>query len=468
MAKKSKKKKAKKNSSYLSLIFSFLFIFFIIGIGYYVSKNGILLKEGSDFVEFGTKYDPKDCISYVFFGKAKDVAIETNVDDQKPGKYKTTYKYKNYIVETNVEVKDSLAPELVVKNYKTDMVEEVKAKKFIKSISDSTEVKTEITKMEKKDDNNYIVTIQATDTSGNVTTKTAKLTREKDEEPPVLSVPDLEVYETQYFDEMKDVEVSDNFDSKPEVTCNVDEVLKGPGDVEVTYTATDRSGNKTEYVRHINVLASPEMSEKIMYLTFDDGPSANTEDILDILDKYGVQATFFVTGNGQNYNDLIKRAYDAGHTIGLHTYSHSYSMIYESDEAFFDDLQQIQDMVEEITGEKSYITRFPGGSSNTVSAEYNEGIMTRLTEEIQKRGFDYFDWNVGSGDAAAQTVDAATIIENSKIYEGDHLVLLMHDSLYKTTLKDALPSIIEYYQAEGYSFKGLSDMSPMCHQKVSN
>lgn len=467
MAKKTKKKKVKKNKGYFSIIASVLFIIFIIGIGYYINKTGILLKEGSNFVEFGTKYDPKEYISYVFFGKADDVDIETNVNDQKPGNYKTTYKFKNYIIETNVEVKDSLPPVLILKDYKTDMVEEVKVKKFIKSVTDSTEVKTEITNMEKKDENNYIVTIQATDTSGNVATKTAKLTREKDEVPPELSVPDLEVYETQYFDEMKDVVVSDNFDDKPKVTCNVDEVLKSTGDIEVTYTATDRSGNKTEFVRHINVLPSPEMSEKIMYLTFDDGPSPVTEEVLDILDKYGVQATFFVTGNGQSYNDLIKRAYDSGHTIGLHTYTHNWE-IYDSEEAYFDDLKKVQDMVYDLIGEKSYVIRFPGGSSNTVSTSHCEGIMTKLTEEVQKRGFYYFDWNVSSGDASVATLDAESIIENSKEYSGDHLVLLLHDTSFKTTLKDALPSIIEFYQSEGFSFKGLSDMSPMCHQNVNN
>ncbi|MDO4466248.1 MAG: polysaccharide deacetylase [Bacillota bacterium] len=462
-------RKSKNNTFFSSIciFFCLLFLCLLGWVGFYISKNGILLKEGSDFVQYGSTYNPKETISYVFFGKPKDVQVETNVDSNKMGTYKTTYKFKNYLVETKVEVKDTLPPKLELKDYTTDMVEEVKVKKFIKNVSDRTKVKTEIENIEKKDESNFVVMVKAEDSSGNITRKKANLKRIKDEEGPTISAPEHEMYETHFFDEMKDVKVVDNLDKNPTITCNADEVLTGPGDIEVTYTATDRSGNKTEFKRMVHVLPSPEMNEKIMYLTFDDGPSEVTAEVLDVLDRYGVQATFFVTGYGQPYNDLIKRAYDAGHTIGLHTYTHDWS-IYDSQEAYFADLQQIQDMVYDITGERSYIIRFPGGSSNTASIGHCEGIMTELALEVQKRGYDYFDWNVGSGDASVMTLDAASIVENSKIYDGDHLVLLMHDSTYKTTLKDALPAIIEFYQAEGYSFKGLSDLSPMCHHSINN
>ena len=111
---------------------------------------------------------------------------------------------------------------------------------------------------------------------------------------------------------------------------------------------------------------------KSIYLTFDDGPGKYTENLLNILKEYNVKATFFVTDQGltKGYDQMILRAYQEGHTIGLHSNSHSYS-IYTNEQTYFDDLYAIQAKVERITGAKSYIIRFPGGSSNTVSESYD-------------------------------------------------------------------------------------------------
>ena len=125
---------------------------------------------------------------------------------------------------------------------------------------------------------------------------------------------------------------------------NVD--LAVPGSYQAVYTAKDRSGNQEEIVQNITVEANPEWDEKIVYLTFDDGPSDNTKKILDILDQYKVKGTFFVTGNNQKKNDLIRLAYEKGHSIGLHTYTHDYASVYASEENYFKDLQEISDMVE--------------------------------------------------------------------------------------------------------------------------
>ena len=115
-------------------------------------------------------------------------------------------------------------------------------------------------------------------------------------------------------------------------------------------------------------------------MTFDDGPSENTIKVLDILKEYDVKATFFVTGHAPSYNDFIKEAFEQGHSIGLHTYSHDYKNIYSSTNAYFNDLDQINSMVESITGQKSDIIRFPGGSSNSISAKYSPGIMSKLVK----------------------------------------------------------------------------------------
>lgn len=199
---------------------------------------------------------------------------------------------------------------------------------------------------------------------------------------------------------------------------------------------------------------------KICYLTFDDGPSQNTLKILDILAKYNAKATFFVI-NTSNIG-YVKNIQAAGHTIGLHSASHTYSQIYKSTDAYFADLKSISDKVESLTGIKSTVIRFPGGSSNSVSKKYCKGIMTTLVAETTKRGYSYFDWNVSSGDAEAAVVSYTKIVNN--VLNGakgkNNICVLMHDAPGKTTTVDALPYIIEGLQKQGFSFCALTPQSP--------
>lgn len=208
--------------------------------------------------------------------------------------------------------------------------------------------------------------------------------------------------------------------------------------------------------------------QKVCYLTFDDGPSANTLKILDILNKYGVKATFFVI----NTADIgyVKNIYEAGHTVGLHTATHNYSQIYASTDAYFNDLQQISDKVESIIGIKPTVMRFPGGSSNKVSAKYCGGIMTRLVSLVQERGYSYFDWNVASGDADSNT-PSYTYIRNNVLNSAKNknsACVLMHDSSVKTTTVQALPEIIEGLTAMGYRFEALTPETYGYHHRNLN
>ena len=206
---------------------------------------------------------------------------------------------------------------------------------------------------------------------------------------------------------------------------------------------------------------------KTIWLTFDDGPSANTEKVLDILDRYGVKATFFVTDEEPSYAYMIKEAYDRGNTIGLHSYTHAYS-IYAIEDTFFNDLDQIGAVVKGQIGYVPCFIRFPGGASNTVSAKYSKGIMTKLTQDVQERGYQYFDWNISCGDGAAgHTADelAAYATDNA---DYTNVMLLMHDSAGHEATVDALPAIIEHYQQEGYTFKAIDRTALASHQKVNN
>lgn len=205
---------------------------------------------------------------------------------------------------------------------------------------------------------------------------------------------------------------------------------------------------------------------KTVYLTFDDGPSSYTPQVLDVLDKYGVKATFFVK-NGGKYNYVMKDIVNRGHAIGLHTYTHDYKTIYSSDTAYFNDLNKISDLVYEQTGVRSYIMRFPGGSSNTVSKKYSRGIMSRLTKSVTEQGYVYFDWNCSNGDAdGANTVQKQLNYCSQYPKSASRVVVLMHDTK-KATL-ESLPKIIEYYQSCGFQFGILTTAVPPIHHGVNN
>ena len=210
----------------------------------------------------------------------------------------------------------------------------------------------------------------------------------------------------------------------------------------------------------------PSEEEKVVYLTFDDGPSENTQKVLDILEQYDAKATFFITGSREECRPLIKKAYEAGHTIGLHTYSHDYAVVYSSVDAYFEDLEKVGKVAEEQIGYVPCFIRFPGGSSNAVSKKYTQGIMTELTSLVQEKGYQYYDWNVDSGDGAGQGVEE--LKSNSMTDQFHHVMLLFHDSQSKDNTVEALPSVIEYYKNLGYEFRAIDRESFAPHHGVNN
>lgn len=179
-----------------------------------------------------------------------------------------------------------------------------------------------------------------------------------------------------------------------------------------------------------------------VYLTFDDGPSTYTEDILDILDSYDIKATFFVVGKETDsakaaLQDIVAR----GHTLGMHSYSHKYSEIYQSVEDFAEDFTKLQDYLYEVTGVKSTVYRFPGGSSNTVS----KLDMWDFADYLEEQDVRFFDWNISSGDGGKELLTVETLVSNSTadIEKYETSIILLHDSANKRTTVEALPIIIE-------------------------
>lgn len=183
-----------------------------------------------------------------------------------------------------------------------------------------------------------------------------------------------------------------------------------------------------------------------VYLTFDDGPSVYTSQILDTLDEYGVKATFFVIGHESEEDyDLYERIVDDGHTLGMHSYSHIYSRVYESTASFTEDFDKLNDLLVNVTGITPKFYRFPGGSSNTVS----HIDMHNFIDVLNEKDIVYYDWNVSSGDATGEAITVDQIVANSiyGIEDRDETVILLHDTGAKYNTVLALPKIIEAIQS---------------------
>lgn len=248
------------------------------------------------------------------------------------------------------------------------------------------------------------------------------------------------------------------------------------GDYELSYKVSDAFGNVSELCRVVHVVdpvkrigAEEEAKGKVIYLTFDDGPSQYTEQLLDVLDKYNVKATFFVVKTGiKNCDEIIKREYDSGHSVGIHCYVHDYKKIYSSENAYREDFNKMADYVESITGERPVLFRFPGGSSNAVSKKYCKGLMTTLTKKMPAEGYYYFDWNVMSGDSEAQAISTEQVYKNviNGVSGRNVSVVLQHD--IKGFSVKAVEDIIVWGLENGYTFMPLDETSYGAHHGLNN
>ena len=203
------------------------------------------------------------------------------------------------------------------------------------------------------------------------------------------------------------------------------------------------------------VLDLADYSENTIYLTFDDGPSPRTPEVLAVLAEKDVKATFFVVGqNDEQSYQWMRDIVAQGHTIGMHTYTHQYNVIYDSVESYLDDMYRIFAQIKEVTGTTPTAFRFPGGSINA----YNTGINQEIIAEMMRRGFVPYDWNISSEDAATNPPAANVIVENvvSQSKRVKRGVVLMHDSDYKYTTVAALPDMIDRLRGEGFEFANIT------------
>lgn len=403
--------------------------------------------------------------------------IKGKVNTKRLGTYTITYSAEKgeeeLSINKKVEVVDTKKPVLKItgefKNVcprgKTNDVTYLATDNYDGDITDKIKYKLENSK----------IVYKVSDSSGNTTKKEYDVTIKDDETPTLILNADSTIYLSvgSIYQEPGYVAI-DNCDGNITEHVSVEGKVntKKPGTYELIYSVKDEYGNIGVAKRTVKVFPKNDykpgiQSNKTIYLTFDDGPGAHTERLLDILKKYDVKATFFVTGYNDKYNHLITRQYNEGHTVGLHSYTHNYGLIYLGVDPFMEDLLKIEEKVKQYTGESSKVIRFPGGSSNTISRRYKKGVMSELTQKTEELGYRYFDWTILSGDAG-NTKDKNQIIENviGAITPDGLNVVLMHDT--KSYTVDSVEAIIHYGLANGYTFAPLTMESPVVHQRVNN
>lgn len=441
-----------------------------------IKLNGLQKSElnvGENYIEEGAEA----YLNNIFNHKKLNIDIIGNIDITKIGKYTITYqtKYKNNIKKVNriINVVDKIKPEITlneeIKICKKNNLIEVNATaidNYDGNISENIKYKVI----------NNKVHLLVTDSSNNKT-EIEESFKYIDDEVPILTLNNSDKINLNIGDEYIEygANASDSCDGnitdKIVILGSVDTNTEGI--YKIKYSIKDSLNNET--IKYREVIVSDNNKKQTnslingatIYLTFDDGPGPYTEEILEILNRYNVKVTFFVTNQFPKYQYLIKEEYNNGHKIGIHTYSHKWS-IYESVDSYLEDFNKIDEIIFNQTGIHTKIFRFPGGSSNRVSINYSRGIMTKLAKLMTDNGYTYFDWTFDSGDTNKNDNSSKAIINNIKKYVKDNgdYIILMHD-IKKNTL-EALPEIIEYLQNNGCKFSVLDENSVVTHFKIAN
>ena len=399
--------------------------------------------------------------------RAVAVSRTGEIDPKAPGTYTVTYsaKYKNLTAEKTytVIVRDTTAPVITL----TGGAEVVTLPGVPYEDAGFTAIDAaegDVTDRVIRVEEDGKVTYTVTDTAGN-TAVAERILRYEDTVPPVLTLTGSDkvtVYTGQSYRE-PGYKAIDNgaidLTDKVEISGTVN--VKKAGTYTLTYTVKDSCGNVASATRTVEV-KKVNGNGKFIYLTFDDGPGSYTAGLLDILKKYNVKATFFVVSSSKM--DILKRMDAEGHTIGLHSNTHEYSEIYANEEAFFADLQAVSDKVYAQVGYHPTIMRFPGGSSNRVSKNYNLGIMTRLTQAVQAQGYRYFDWNVNSEDAEKATPERILEVTIEGVAKRSESMVLMHD-IQKNSMQ-VIEEFIVWALDNGYTFLPITDNTPDFHHPI--
>lgn len=458
----------------ISIIISSVICFFIptIKINIIGLKNQTIL-IGQNYEELGAEVYFKS----IFNKKELDYETVGKVDTSNIGKYVITYK-----TSYNGITKEAIRIINVVDNVKPTIL----VNKEIKACKKNNLIEMDVSAYDDYDGDlsneinyklkNNKIYLKVTDSSNNKT-EIIKNIKYIDDEKPTITLNGASTIYLSLNSEYEELGAIayDSCDGNitDEIKINGEVDVSVAGTYKILYKITDSLGNESKVIRNVIVQSDitnykyPIAKNGTIYLTFDDGPGKYTEKVLDILSNYNIKATFFVTNQFPEYQYVIGKESENGHSVGIHTYSHKWS-IYESVDSYLEDFNKIKDIIVKETGVEPKIFRFPGGSSNTVSKNYCKGIMTTLSKVMTEKGYTYFDWTFDSGDTNKKNNSTKTIIKNIKNnLKGDgEYVILMHD-IKKNTL-EALPEIIEFALEHGYKFSSLNESSPTEHFKLAN
>lgn len=412
-------------------------------------------------------------------GTPVKVTMKNAPDLQKLGTYEVEFiaQYKKVTLsqKRTFIVADTIAPEIqLVSNpdYYTSPSSAYEEEGFTATDNYDGDITSQVVREEK----DGIVTYTVADSSGNTATAKRNILY-KDTVAPTITLKGQQRIYLQTGTSYTEPGYTASDDTDGDITAKV--TISGGIDTSkmgintITYSVADAVGNTTTVTRSIYVYQQQKVANptnpgsKVVYLTFDDGPSKYTATLLDILDKYNVKATFFVTNQFPAYQNMIGETHRRGHTIALHTYTHRYNVLYQNETAYYEDLEAIKTVAMAQTGVTPTIVRFPGGTSNTVSKKYCQGIMSTLAESISYHGFLYCDWNVSSGDAGGvKTTSGVANNVISGIQKHDVSVVLQHDITSYSV--EAVEEILFWGIQNGYTFLPMTDTTPMVHFKPMN
>lgn len=456
----------------------FLIILFLSLFNININLNG----SPKETIEYGDTYTEQGATAAFNTPASKNVplnvTIKGSVDSSKLGTYHIHYKAKKGIfsVQKSREVKivDTKAPIIElnkIDGYYPKTGETYQEEGFTATDNYDGDITSKIKRTEDKN----VITYTVSDSSGNKTSVQRTIEYNNGIAPTITLNGDSDITikaGTRFEDPGCTAKDSHGNDISDSVSVSDNISTYRAGTYTITYSVTDKFGNETSIDRTVTVeavkqTATTSSGNKVVYLTFDDGPGAHTQQLLDILDKYNVKVTFFVTNVNSGYENMIAKEAAAGHTVAIHSASHDYKKIYSSVDAYFADLNEMSDIIYAQTGQRPKLIRFPGGSSNTVSLKYCSGIMTTLTKAVTDQGYKYFDWNVSSGDAGG-TTSTEEVYQNVVNGMKSHnvSVVLQHD--IKGFSVNAVERIIQWGLANGYTFLPLTTSTEDVHHGVNN
>ena len=438
-----------------------------------IGDNTINATFGKDFSDLGfkiVKNDEEICIEGIEYD------IVSDVDSTKMGeytiKYHIKYEDKEYDLERKVNIVDDEAPiiETNLEEVTLGYCDNELISNLEYSASDNFDgILTDKVQKNESDDK-YVLSV--TDSNGNTTTK--ELKKKMGEKPNNKIVLNGRASIS--------LELGDTYEEAGAyLTDGCGEPIEGEvvtsgsvdsnkvGKYTITYKLKDNDNIKnTRTITVYKETAKQATGSGVIYLTFDDGPSVYTSKILNVLDKYNIKATFFVTNQFSGYKNMIGEEYRRGHTIGVHSLTHNYN-IYQSSQSYWNDFDAMNNIIEEQTGKKTTLLRFPGVTNNHMANKTAGKVgMSTIVNEVNEKGLHYFDWNVSvedNGSCSSVANKQACIIKNFKTYINPNRenFVLMHDM--KSYTADGLETMIQYAINMGYKFKPITEDTNPVHFK---